>query len=268
MYVKDFLLTNPLSFIYASLLSITTLYALQVVFLGKINVWNTDTERGFHVLSTMWENILKNSYIFGYIFGILAWYLSEGNYSLLIVGGVLAYVLYFSSVTDIHVHKAPREVSNYGFVISATIVALTFVLYNLDEYFSGVNIVLEGSPFPPVDFFTNVSYNQLVNLGAWFVLITILQIISRGGLGMADVRIFFLFGMSFVWWAGLSNSLIVFAIMNIVQALIFIPGTILKWGHMVTLPNGKQKRAIPFIPAISVVALTGFLFFLQYSVNV
>jgi hypothetical protein len=261
--LKSFLLENPNEIIYASLISIIVLFILSLSLQRHIPEWEVKG-RGFESLHYDWVNVFTYSFIFSFIFGMLTWYLSEGSIILLVLGTLVSYTMVFSSYTDLKVHKAPREVSNYSFVIAAVFVAITLIMsYNVD-YYSEVNVMVDRTVFfQPLYVFDNIVYNQLFNMGMWFLIIVIIQLVSRGGLGMADVRIFMLLGVSLSWWIGFSNMLILFAALNILQALVFIPGTIFKWGTMITLPSGKERRAIPFIPVISVVSLAGVLYFAE-----
>jgi hypothetical protein len=264
--LKSFLLENPNEIIYATILSIIILFIISFSLQRHIPEWEVEG-RGFESLHYDWVNLFTYSFVFSFIFGMLTWYMSEGSIILLILSSVVSYTLFFSSYTDLKVHKAPREVSNYSFVIASFFVALTLIMSYNTDYYSEVNVMVDRTVFfQPLYVFENIIHNQLLNMFMWFLIIFIIQLVSRGGLGMADVRIFMLLGVSLSWWVGFSNMLILFAALNILQALIFIPGTIFKWGTMITLPSGKERRAIPFIPVISVVSLAGVLYFAEAAV--
>lgn len=258
MSAVDYSLLFSFETIEVVLLNIIFLYVLHFVLQPKVADWNSP-DRGFSKMNPLWGKIFTQSFLFGITFSLLIWVLSSGVVFLTLLGAMLSYVFFFSSAVDIQIYKAPREVSNYGFVFSTIIMLIVFATHFLDDYFSGVNVsTVNGLLLEPLIFFDNLIDNQLFNVFSWFAVIVILQFISRGGLGMADVRLFFLLGVTLAWWAGFNNMLIVFAAANIIQALAFIPGTIFKWGHLVTMRNGKQKRAIPFIPAISLTFLVSF----------
>lgn len=263
--LKNFIFESPETIIYAALLSIIVLFILSFSLQNHIKEWEEES-RGFSPLKQAWEEIFSASFIFAFLFSMLTWYLSSGSLIILVMSATVSYTLIFSSYTDISVHKAPREVSNYSFLISSVFMVITLSMSYYDDYYSMVNITVnKDAMFEPIEVFDTLVQNQILNMALWFIIIFIVQLISRGGLGMADVRIFLLLGVSLSWWVGFNNMLVLFAAINIVQALIFIPGTIFKWGEMITLKNGKQRRAIPFIPAISFVTLSALVYFSYIS---
>lgn len=258
MLTVDYSLLFSFETVEIVLLNIIFLYVLHFVLQPKVADWDS-VDRGFSEMNPLWGKIFTQSFLFGMVFSLLVWVLSSGVVFLSLLGAILSYVLFFSSTVDIQIHKAPREVSNYGFVLSTVIMLIVFGTYFLDDYFSGVNVSTVGGLFlEPLTVFDSLVFNQLLNIGLWFTVIVVLQLVSRGGLGMADVRLFFLLGVALAWWGGFNNMLVLFAAANILQALIFIPGSIFKWGHLVTMKSGNQKRAIPFIPAIFLTFLVGF----------
>lgn len=80
---------------------------------------------------------------------------------------------------------------------------------------------------------------------------------------MADFRLFLLFGVALSWWTGIMGMFIMFFIANVMQIVVFFPAKKFKWGHMIKTSSGKEKWAVPFIPVIATVFLSGSLFILS-----
>jgi hypothetical protein len=242
-----------------------TLYVFNTIFYSMVPAWS-NKDRGFVLNPDEWKQVFVNSTIISAVFSLTSWVVSGYNFTIFLLSLVLSYSLTFSSITDIRVHKAPKEVANYSIVFATVVTGLSIFLSYLEGYYTNIIAHVNNSYYNIFPFVYNVASVSLLNIFVWFLFIAVIMLVSRGGLGMADVRLFVLLGVTIVWWVGLGNFLFIFGAMNILQALMFIPAHYLNWGEMVAVPSGKKKRAIPFIPVISTVALTSFLVMLFFTV--
>lgn len=224
-------------------------------FLHKhITEWSTES-RGFKALESKWRYIFYYSFIGGWVLSILAGFLSDFNLYLMLILGILSFVLIFSTITDVIVHKAPKEVARYGIYASMLVAGLA-ISDNIWNQSSLLNNIVHPSILHLFPFASTIGEAQLYTIGLWLLVPLLLLLVSRGGIGMADVRLLILAGISLSWWVGLMNMIVAFFIANLIQVLAFIPGQKFNWGRMIERPNGKQRRAIPFIPALAVSFLT------------
>lgn len=242
-----------------------TLYVFNTIFYSMIPSWS-DNDRGFFLEPQEWRQVLINSTLISSVFALTAWMVSGYNFTIFLLALVLSYSLTFSSITDVKVHKAPKEVANYSIVFATMVTGLSILLSYFDGYYDDIIIYVNNSYYNIFPYINDIKLISLLNIIVWCLFIVIIMLVSRNGLGMADVRIFMLLGVTIVWWVGLGNFLFIFGAMNIVQALMFIPAHYLNWGEMVTTPSGKKKRAVPFIPVIWAVSLTSFLAMLFFTV--
>lgn len=204
-------------------------------------------ERGFKPIAARWRAIYYYSFTGGWTLSLVAGLLSEWNLYAILLIGILSHALIFSSMTDIIVHKAPKEVARYAIYETLFISALAIA----DQFINGSGGLVNPNAINSMPLGSSIWESQLYTVGFWMLIPVILLIVSRGGLGMADVRLLILFGVSLSWWVGLTGMLLAFFIANIMQILAFIPASKFNWGHMITMKNGKQKRAVPFIPALT-----------------
>jgi hypothetical protein len=218
-------------------------------FLRKHVVKWEHEERGFAAVGKHWKNVFYYSFIGGWGLSLLAGLLSEWNLYAILLMGIVSYVLIFSTITDLIVHKAPKEVSRYGIYAGAPVAILAILDFFVNRSGGLVN-------FNIANFGSTITEAQLWNFGLWMTIPVVLLIVGRGGVGMADIRLLILFGITMSWWVGTMGMFIAFFIANVLQILAFIPANKLNWGKMVTLKNGKEKRAVPFIPALTVAFLT------------
>lgn len=232
---------------------ITPVITLTMAFFLKRHVQHWDTEdRGFHTIGKKWRQIFYYSFIGSWLLSLFAGFLSDFNLYAIALMGVLSYVLIFSSITDILVHKAPKEVARYGIIASGILMALSIGDYFFNR--SGGLINMDAIMQLPLG--NSIWEAQLWAMGIWFLIPIILLVVSRGGMGMADIRLMILFGLNMSWWVGVMGMFIAFLVSNILQILAFIPAKKLNWGKMITLNNGKEKRAVPFIPAMTISFIT------------
>lgn len=223
------------------------LLALNVIFKTHRTAWETE-ERGFGKMRTHWHKASYLSFLIGESFAILTGLLSGWNAYAILIMAILGYALTFSSYTDIIVHKAPKEIARYATLILAPISAIAIITKSLYIFPQPDNMLLQ-SPYLMVS--NNLPLQQLAAFGFWMIIPIVMLIISRGGLGMADIRLFILFGVALSWWVGIMAMFAAFLLANIIQIATFIPASKFNWGHMITMKSGKQKRAMPFIPALS-----------------
>lgn len=254
------MLQNIDPFVYKMIWIVSPALLLSLFgFFFKKNVatWSTE-ERGFVGLERHWDKIFYSSWAGGWGAGIIAGVLTGGNIYAVMIFAILTYVLIFSSYTDIIVHKAPKEVARVGILSILPFAALSIWgpasgsvnLFNTEAFLVLTRITV------------NIPTMQLIAFGIWMAIPIIMFIVSRGGLGMADIRLFVLFGVSLSWWIGIIGMFIIFFIANLIQVLAFIPAQKYNWGQMITLKNGKTKRAVPFIPALAVSFIIGSFYFL------
>ena len=223
------------------------LYGMHLFFRRYTSAWENE-ERGFSKMKTHWHKAFYVAFITGEASSILAGILSGWNVYAVIIFAILGYALSFSSYTDIIEHKAPKEIARYSIILLIPVAAVAILDKGLYLTRSNDNILLQ-MPYLPVS--PNIQMQQLVSFGIWMLIPVIMLIVSGGGLGMADIRLFVLFGVGLSWWVGIMGMFAAFFIANLIQVLTFIPAKKFNWGHMVTLKSGKQKRAMPFIPALS-----------------
>jgi hypothetical protein len=225
-------------------------------FLKKHVVHWEHEDRGFAPIGKKWKQIFYYSFLGGIAFSLLAAFISKFNIYAIELVGILAYVLIFSSMTDIIVHKAPKEVARYGMFATAPIAALAIA----DFFFNRSGGLINISAISRLPLGHSIAEAQLWNLGLWMIIPVVLLIVGRGGVGMADIRLLILFGVTMSWWVGVMGMFIAFFIANVLQILAFIPANKFGWGTMITMKSGKQKRAVPFIPALTVAFLTVALY--------
>jgi len=220
----------------------------------KVSSWE-DESRGFKAVSPYWRRVFYSSWLGGWVAGIVALVVSNGNIYATFIFAVTAYVLIFSSITDTIVHKAPKEVAHYGILSLLPISALALLNGGL------FNLQLQTS----FAFLGNRVSLQLFSAGVWFAILLLIMVISRGGLGMADFRLFLLFGIGLSWWVGIMGMVVLFFIANVLQIIVFFPAKKFKWGHMIKLSNGKERWAVPFIPVISIAFMVGAFIYLSQA---
>jgi prepilin signal peptidase PulO-like enzyme (type II secretory pathway) len=227
------------------------LFVIDFVLKKHIVHWEHE-DRGFSPIGKKWRQIFYYSLVGGIAFSLLAGFISSFNLYAIYLVGVLSYVLIFSSMTDIIVHKAPKEVARYGMYATAPVAILAISDFFLNNSGGLINMTaLSRLPFGHT-----IYEAQLWNLGIWMIVPLVLLIVGRGGVGMADIRLLLLFGVTMSWWVGIMGMFIAFFIANVLQILAFIPAKKFGWGTMITMKSGKQKRAVPFIPALTVSFLT------------
>jgi prepilin signal peptidase PulO-like enzyme (type II secretory pathway) len=233
--------------------AITPVITLTMAFFLKRHVqhWNHE-DRGFHTIGTKWKRIFYYSFIGSWLLSLLAGLLSNFNLYAIALMGVLSYVLIFSSITDIIVHKAPKEVARYGIIASGILMATAIFDYFINR--SGGLVNMDALMQLPLG--STIWEAQLWAAGIWFIIPIVLLIVSRGGMGMADIRLLILFGLNMSWWVGVMGMFIAFFVANVLQIIAFLPATKFNWGHMITMKNGKEKRAVPFIPALTIGFIT------------
>lgn len=241
------------------------LYVFNTMFYSMIPSWEAK-ERGFHLNPDEWKQIFVNSTVVAAGFALTSWRVSDYNFTIFLLALIISYALMVSSATDIKVHKAPKEVSNYSIVLSLVVTGLSLAMSYVDGYYANIIVQVDNSYYNVFPFIQDAPLISLLNILVWCFFIFMVMLLSRGGLGMADVRLFVLLGLTTVWWIGLGNFLFIFAAMNILQALMFIPAHYLNWGEMITLSSGKIRRAVPFIPVITFVTLTSFMGMLFFTV--
>ena len=231
------------------------LLAFGAFFRRYTDQWEHE-ERGFTKMSTHWHKAFITAFLVGESSAILAGFLSQWNIYAVLIFAILGYSLSFSSYTDIIEHKAPKEIARWSIVTLIPIAVVALIDNGLYVIASSQNFILR-LPYFPVS--PDLSMQQLVAFGVWMIIPIVMLLVSGGGLGMADIRLFVLFAVGLSWWVGIMAMFTAFFIANVIQALSFIPAKKYNWGHMVTLKSGKQKRAMPFIPALSVTfMLMGF----------
>ena len=236
----------------------SVLFVFDKIFRSLIPTWGAN-DRGFSFSKPEWEHFLTYSALFSGVFSTTIWFVTDYNFSLFLISLVLSYALIFSSYTDIRIHKAPKEVANYSIVFAFFIFSGTVILSLFDDYYANLLPFVNNNYYNVLPFTNSIPYNSLINMVSWLLFLLLIVIVSRGGLGMADVRLFVLLGVTMVWWVGLGNFLFIFGAMNILQALFFIPAKFFNWGQMIKTKSGKMKRALPFIPVIAFTTLTSFL---------
>lgn len=255
------LLKNINPAVYAAFLFIAPAVLLGLaglLFKRYVAEWSTE-ERGFVGLEKHWSKIFYFSWAGGWGAAILAGVLSGGNIFAVFLFAILAYVLIFSSYTDIIVHKAPKEVARYGIVSALPIAALAIWQHGLMNY--GGDTLLTRFVY----FGANITASQLIALAVWLAIPIIMFFVSGGGLGMADIRLFVFFGVTLSWWVGIMGMFVMFFIANLIQIISFIPAQKYGWGQMITLKSGKTKRAVPFIPALAASFLIGGFYFVSLT---
>lgn len=242
------------------------LFVAPAVMLGLAGLWFkryvpawSSEERGFVGLEKHWSKIFYFSWIGGWAASMLAGYLSGGNLFAVFIFAILVYALIFSSYTDIIVHKAPKEVARYAIIAVLPFAAAAIYFQGLINY-SGDTLFNQFNYFGP-----DIASSQLIAFGVWMLIPVIMLIVSGGGLGMADIRLFVLFGVSLSWWVGIMGMFIMFFVANVIQIVSFIPAQKYNWGTMITLKNGKTKRAVPFIPALAASFIIGGLYFVSLT---
>lgn len=213
-------------------------------------------ERGFTKMANHWHKAFVTAFLVGEAAAVLAGFLSQWNIYAVFIFAILGYSLSFSSYTDIIEHKAPKEIARWSILILIPIATLAILDNGLYVLSSPQNFILR-LPYFPVS--PELPIQQLVAFGVWMIIPIVMMLVSGGGLGMADIRLFVLFAVGLSWWVGIMAMFTAFFVANVIQALSFIPAKKYNWGHMVTLKSGKEKRAMPFIPALSVTfMLVGF----------
>lgn len=239
------------------------LLGLNPFFRRYISSWEHE-ERGFTKMSNHWHKAFYVAFLVGEGTAILAGILSNWNIYAVLIFAILGYALAFSSYTDIIEHKAPKEIARYSILLIIPI-AIIALLDNGLYIISNPNNMLLQIPYLPIS--PELALRQLTAFGIWMLIPIIMLLVSGGGLGMADIRLFVLFGVSLSWWVGVMAMFTAFLIASILQVLTFIPAKKFNWGHMVTLKSGKQRRAMPFIPALSVSFMLIGLYMLPYTTS-
>lgn len=237
------------------------LLGFNMFFKKYTNKWEHE-ERGFTKMAAHWHKAFYVAFIAGETSAILAGVLSGWNIYAVLMFAILGYSLSFSSYTDIIEHKAPKEIARYSTLLALPIAALGLLDNGLYVMRNSNNILLQ-IPYLPVS--SELALQQLTALGVWMLIPIIMLVVSGGGLGMADIRLFILFGVTLSWWVGIMGMFAAFFIASVIQIVTFIPATKFNWGHMVTLKSGKQKRAMPFIPALSVAFMAVGFYMLTFT---
>lgn len=227
------------------------------------NSWEHE-ERGFTKMSSHWHKAFYVAFIVGEGSAILAGVLSQWNIYAVMIFAILGYALAFSSYTDIIEHKAPKEIARYSILLILPIASLA-LLDNGLYVISNPNNFLLQIPYMPVS--PDLAVRQITAFGIWMLIPVIMLLVSGGGLGMADIRLFVLFGVALSWWVGIMAMFTAFLLASVIQILTFIPAKKFNWGHMVTLKSGKQRRAMPFIPALSVAFMFIGFYMLPFTMS-
>lgn len=239
------------------------LLGFNLFFRRYTNKWEHE-ERGFTKMATHWHKAFYVAFITGEISAILAGVLSGWNVYAVLMFAILGYSLSFSSYTDIIEHKAPKEIARYSTLLALPIAIIGLIDNGMYVMRNSSNILLQA-PYLPIS--PDLAIQQLTALGIWLLIPVIMIIVSGGGLGMADIRLFILFGVTLSWWVGIMGMFAAFFIASVIQVLTFIPASKFNWGHMVTLKSGKQKRAMPFIPALSIAFMAVGFYMLQFTAS-
>lgn len=247
-------MNSLISTLHPTILALTMMLLPALIMLGfnmffkrYISSWEHE-ERGFTKMSGQWHKAFYLAFIVGQASAILAGIITGWNIYAVIIFTILGYSLTFSSYTDIVEHKAPKEIARYSILFLIPIAALA-ILDNGLYIARNPNNFLTQLPYLPVS--SDLALQQLTALGVWLIIPIVMMLVSGGGLGMADIRLFVLFGVGLSWWVGIMGMFAAFFIANVIQVLTFIPAKKFNWGHMITLKSGKQRRAMPFIPALS-----------------
>jgi prepilin signal peptidase PulO-like enzyme (type II secretory pathway) len=249
-----------------SIVIVTTLivYLLHKTLQNKYHDWAAE-DRGFTSLKDKFQVYSFRSLITGTIFGSVLGIIFANIYIGILLG-ITLYALVFSTQTDLKVHKAPKEISNFSIIFSMPVVITSLI----NNYYNTVgSVVVTYSSNNEVSSFLTKGFaymeggelvlNQVLNFIFWMIIPVLLFLLSRGGLGMADIRLFFLLGVTTSWWVGIIPMMLIFFIANVAQIISFFPAKKRNLGEMVTLDNGKKKFAVPFIPAITLGYLLGIL---------
>jgi len=247
---------NLIRFLDIALVLVVIHLGSFVSFKDVIPEWNY---RGFGRFQNQWGRMFFTSGAISIVVAGLGYLRSDYNVFVALILGILAYVLSFSSWTDLYTRLAPREVINLGFYLIIPI-ALT-----------GLILGQQNSVAIPADqmlFFSSATGDAWLQLGLFTLLPTIIFIFLSRGIGFADIKAMWLLGFGLAWWVGIGHLIWFLLAASVLQLLVSIPAKKLGWGEYkpqpksLFNPKGKDRLALPFLPALSVAFILGTLILL------
>lgn len=240
------------------------LYILHKCLENSYYDWSSE-DRGFVSLTSKFHTYSIRSFILGSIGGSVFGAIFVNVYLGVLVG-ITLYALIFSTQTDLKVHKAPKEINSVSILFAIPVVAVSLIQNYYNQYEPTVLSYYDNnyvSSFITKGFAYleggDLVLSQIFNFSGWMLIPILLFLVSKGGLGMADIRLFILLGVTTSWWLGILPMMLLFFIANIIQIISFLPAKKRNLGEMVILDNGKEKFAVPFIPAITIGYVLGLL---------
>lgn len=182
---------------------VITTTLLTLLSRSKTGEWE---QRGFVNLLLPWNK----TFLFAAVLNLvvtLATVLIGGTWWQGVILGILGWMLVFTSVTDFAVYKIPRETSNLASLLPIALAV-------------------------PLTWGQSLAY---ISTGVWLGLLFVLALMSafmKGGIGWADMRLFFLMGTALSWWVGIDWMVYAFAASAVVQLLIFLVSKVTGWGRI------------------------------------
>jgi hypothetical protein len=199
--------------------------------------------RGFEKLMGRWRQVHWFSVGIGVVAALGAYAFTQ-NPIIFMIMGIVGYVLGFSGWVDLVTFRAPVEILHLGLYSLAPIMIFGLLAPGL---------VPEREPL----FLTNDPLIQLGFAAALPVILFILAYVT-GGMGLSDVRAYWVVAFAFGWWLGIGTLINLMLVSAGLQIIANVLGMIFNWGEMVQTTLGKKKRrGVPWLPMIGLAFVAG-----------
>jgi hypothetical protein len=242
-------------------LTLIVMYLVTYVTLIKeTNEWEW---RGFGRFKGQWGKIFFFSSLSSIaVAGAALWktwdpVTGTGNFWVVLVLGVLAYVLSFAAWTDAHVSLAPSPITSLG----------NWLLFPI----AIIGIITANSADNPMEVFQNsflpmnLVLGAVINLLVWMLVPVLLFFFAGAGMGWADIKALFMVGFGLAWWVGLDQMFWLMIISCTGQIVVHQLAGVFHWGTLKPQkrsflnPKGKPRWALPWLPVLSFVFVIGAL---------
>lgn len=208
---------------------------LWIVSVRKVGDWE---ERGINGMIISWESIFLLSISIAVILSVLTAILG-GSLALNLGVGLMGWVGTLTFFTDLKTYKIPKEPSILAY-------QLGFVLLAYHAYTIG-------------------SWQPFLSAGMWLLIPTLLFFMAGDGIGMADIRLLILTGVTVAYFVPVMYMLYTLIAASLVQGLFFLVAKLTGRGKMApkgfissdpmdnwdgSLDGEKLKLHLPFGPAL------------------
>jgi hypothetical protein len=234
------------------------LAGLVLVAVLEVGGWLVDKNhvawemRGFEKLTGQWRKIHWFSAAISVVAALTAYGLTQ-NPVIFMILGIVSYVLAFSGWVDLITFKAPVEIFHLGLYALAPILVFGLLAPGL-------------VPEREALFLGNDALFQF-GFAAGLAALLFIMALLLGGLGLSDVRAFWVLAFGFGWWFGIGSIINLLLISAVLQVVVAVLGNIFKWGELLENPlrKGKKSRATPWLPMIALSYIVGPIVFLALS---